>query len=97
MSKELDITRMLTINTAHIKEETAEKIDEFDLVTFDKVNFGWFIYIPTEKEDVMEILEDKNIPDDLVDCIRLAWENNCNWLCLDRDASEFDELETYEW
>ena len=91
----LEITNMLTLSTAHIKEETAKMLDAGkDCITvFSKGGYGWFIYVDKE---VLE--ENKNsLPNDLLATIQLADENNCNWLCLDCDGEITEALPTYEW
>ena len=95
----LEICKMLTISTAHIKEETAKILEDhssslidYDLVIYDKDEFGWWIHLPDE--DYKEL---HNVPDDLKVCLNLAVENGCEWLCLDCDGEVVDCLPTYEW
>ena len=92
----MEIAKMLTISTAHVTQKTANKIDREEitgLVIYSKDEFGWFIFIP---EDLYEEDYDE-LPKDLKACIQLAMDNDCNWLCLDCDGEELDELEVYEW
>ena len=90
----LDIAKVLTISTSHIKKETAALLDDKSwdggISVFEKGEFGWWIYIPS-------YYSGENIPQDLNDCILLARKHGCEWLCLDRDAEELDFLKTYEW
>lgn len=97
-TKKLEITKMLTISTAHISENTASILaltadsdtNYFDnLSVYEKNNAGFFIYILSKNYD-------SNIPSDLKDCIDLAIENNCSILCLDSSGAITD-LKTYEW
>ena len=91
----MEISKMLTISTAHISEETARLLDiepdndNMQLTVYNKADFGWFVY-------VSEYFEDCDIPDDLRKCLELAKENNCTWLCLDCDAEIVDGLDFYE-
>ena len=92
-----EIAKMLTISTAHIREETADELDSengfhFGLAVYEKGEFGWFIHIGNVDEDML-----KKMPEDLSDCIRFAMKHGCEWLCLDCDAEKEDELETYVW
>lgn len=102
----LEISRMLTLSTRHICKDTM-KLLEMDikretvlgLVAYAKRDFtgyyGYFIYVP---DDVIEGLDGGiGIPEDLWSCVLLAWEHSCNWLCLDCDGMEVNELKTYEW
>lgn len=92
----MEITKMLTISTAHITEETARLLelepdnDNMQLIVYNKADFGWFIY-------VNEYLENRDIPDDLRKCLELAKENDCKWLCLECDTDVVDGLDEYEW
>ena len=95
----MEICKMLTLSTAHIKEETAEVIYKrsapwanYDLAIYDKDEFGWWINL----SDV-EMAELRDVPSDLVECIKLALGNGCAWLCLDSDGPVEDCLPIYEW
>lgn len=93
----LDITRCLTIATSHITEETDENLRKGDwcgqmgISVYDKAEFGYWIWCGTDFDS------NSTIPEDLMACIKLAKENNCDWLCLDCDGCEVDGLPTYEW
>ena len=95
----MEICKMLTLSTAHITQETAKVLEthsspwaDYDLAIYDKDDFGWWIHLPDE-----EITELNNVPPDLVECIKLAEQNGCEWLCLDCDGEVVDCLPTYEW
>ena len=62
----LDIQKTLTLSTAHISENTCEKlnmkneINKMGLCVYKKGDFGYFIYILKEKT-----YDNENIPEDL--------------------------------
>lgn len=100
----MEITKMLTISTAHIRKETTKFIDKVcknndlsRLIIYDKTahydgcteQYGWFIYCNVD-------LEDLDVPEDLLKLIKFTKNNNCDWLCLDRDAEIVDGLDFYE-
>lgn len=95
-----EFTKMLTISTLHVSEETAKKLDATcdDAMAadhwmppiYEKDGFGWFIFIDT---DVMK--EYENIPADLKTVLTYAANCGCTWLCLDADADQIPELPTY--
>lgn len=100
----MEITKMLTISTAHVKKESAKFIDNVcknnalsNLIVYDKTahygvlseEYGWFIYCNVD-------LEDLNVPEDLLKLIKFTKNNHCDWLCLDRDAEIVDGLDFYE-
>lgn len=92
----MEISRMLTLSTAHITEETAigltaaaKNMDSsIDLCVYEKGEYGFLIHIPDEEYEA---------PSDLRDCIELADNNHCQWLCLDRDGDVTEKLHVYAW
>lgn len=92
----MEITKMLTLSTGHITENTsilldAEAVYSGDLPglsVYNKDEWGWFIYI--NAEDYQS--ERESVPDDLCRCIDLAIENECGLLCLDQDGDRSDLL-----
>lgn len=103
MAKVYDIAKLLTLSTAHIKEDTntflycqCRNPKKHDIIIFTKGEYGYFIYIDeTVKEQALN--GDDTLPEDLRACIKFATEKECEWLCLDRDAEPIDELPEYEW
>ena len=94
--RDLEISKMLTLSTAHITKDTNRLLanepyaDGIQLSVFTKADFGYFIY-------VNDNLENRNIPGDLKVCLELAKENGCKWLCLDCDGDTVEGLEEYDW
>ncbi len=95
------ISKMLTISTAHVSQNTAVKLhigyiqydlDEINLCIYNKSGFGWFVYVPDDINDPNNI-----IPDDLLDCLLVAKKYGCEWLCLDRDGETIPDLKSYYW
>ena len=95
----MDITKVLTISTAHITEETDRKLQDESEVNnmcisvYDKSDYGYWIYI----DPYDRLMCNENIPADLLNCIKLARRNDCQWLCLDCDGEVVPELPTYDW
>lgn len=93
----MEISRMLTLSTAHITEETVMGLEEavnntdsdIDLCVYQKEEYGFFIHISDDWQ------EGHKIPSDLRDCIELADNHNCKWLCLDRDGEVTEKLHVY--
>lgn len=90
----MEITKMLTLSTAHIPEsiakslETEPETDNFGLSVYPFA-YGFWIHVPQEIPE--------NTPECLASCLRLAKENGCAWLQLDQDAEPLDELPVYDW
>lgn len=97
MNTKLDIAKILTLSTAHIKPETATMLDNepntdnLNLSVYNKAGYGWFIYV-----DYVIDNEFDHLPEDLKACIAFAKEQECEWLCLDVDGEEIEELNTYQ-
>ena len=107
----MEISRTLTISTVHIKKETMQelrRINEEQKYVLDyrfpafytKGEYGFLIYVP---ENILDTdTEGKNtaypqVPEDLVKAMQLAREHGCEWLCLDDNGEEVEELERYNW
>lgn len=97
ISTKLEISKMLTINIKHITEETSFLLDECDVdskmrdlpPTFNKRDYGWFIYVGD--------IDCYEMPKDLQKCCELAIDSDCDWLCFDVEGPVVSELEIYEW
>lgn len=89
----LEITKMLTLSTTHINPKTCSFLDSenIDIPVYKKAEYGWFVFVDLDNEDLA------NLPNDLREIINYTKSNNCEWLCLDRDASISDEIPVYEW
>lgn len=107
----MEISRMLTVSTAHITSETADFIDN---ACKDCINSPLIVYkktakINTENGDsytddygwfiYCNIYKTSNIPNDLLKLMRFTNDSGCEWLCLDRDGEVLDNehLDVYEW
>lgn len=99
---QLDIQKVLTLSTAHIKESTANRLDRdpddnnLGLCVYQKADYGYFIYLDAITPELMAQYSE-SIPRDLYDCIGLALSVGCNILCLDCDGEELPFLPTYDW
>lgn len=90
----MEISKMLTISTAHITKETAEWLDEKDiLIVYKKSDYGWFILV----SDWDDVVETEEIPEDLRKILRFADDLDCRWLCLDCDGDILSYLDVYNW
>lgn len=93
----LEISKVLTMSTAHISETTRNLLDaepeanNMGLCVYEKSTYGWFIYVG--KNNIEHAM---NIPSDLQACIDLAQQNECDILCLDCDAETVDGLPEYD-
>lgn len=93
----MEITKCLTISTAHIRQSTQDLLDKEikkttieGIVVYAKEDYGWFIYLYPEMDHFAT-----TAPADLKACIDLAIKNDCQMLCLDSDAEILDCLPHY--
>lgn len=105
----MEISKILTISTAHISAETERRLRrttsdglfDFDMpVAYEKGEYGYWIHVPESfpfLEGSDEECDIPCIPEDLWNCMKLAKNEGCSWLCLDRDGDVLDELPEYNW
>ena len=92
----MEITKMLTVSTAHISGRTADLLENDDIngvVVYSKDEYGWFIFVD---EDYMNEYENE-IPKELLRLMKFTKANGCDWLCLDHDGEVLEYFETYGW
>lgn len=93
----MEISKVLTLSTAHISQKSAELLDKetekptLDLPIYNKSNYGWFIYIP---QDINII---NNLPEDIHRLLLIAKDLNCDILCLDADGETISWIPLYSW
>lgn len=94
----MEISKMLTMSTAHIKKSTAEWLQNewqqcSSLTVYKKDDYGWFIFVASE----VFYGEQVNVPEDLACAIDMAKKVDCDWLCLDSDGEKIDDLPEFKW
>ena len=90
---------MLTISARHIKRETWQMLEEDQIeavATYKKEYNGdlYGFFIVASDCEVDEVAE---VAPDLAECVVLAIEHDCAWLCIDEDGEVTPCLSTYEW
>lgn len=96
MSK-LEISKMLTLSTAHITEATSKRLESdpndnnLGLCVYS-TPYGWFIMI-----DERTVKDADHLPKELANLIKFANDLDCKVLHLDCDAEIVDYLETFDW
>ena len=100
--KNLEISKMLTISTAHISKETADFLKWHSEgfcqtvtpgpVVYDKDGYGFFIPITNIREDTDAY---EKWPEDFKRVTALGEEAGCDWLCLDCDGPVLKDLAVY--
>ena len=98
-SQTLEIDKMLTISSRHVSADTKDLLDqaaddnEEDPMppVYEKQGYGWFVACDPDNEETWD-----NYPADLVQCMKLARDNGCFWLCLDADGPRVETLEFFD-
>lgn len=103
----MKITNMLTLSTAHITKETADKLNhDCEPIAPEDYNlhsFCWELGISCYSKSIygwflwIDRANHEAAPEDLRLCMKFALDNGCEWLCLDCDGLVEDSLPTYEW
>ncbi|WP_162742184.1 hypothetical protein [Nitratireductor sp. OM-1] len=86
--------KILAVSTAHVTEETAQRLDADDIegvTVFPKAGFGWWVHTTPHPD------ASAGIPQELRDAMNFAVGAGCDWLMLDRDATIIEELPHWEW
>jgi len=98
-SQKLEIDKMLTISSRHVSADTKDLLDqaaddnEEDPMpsVYEKQGYGWFVACNPDNKEIWD-----NYPADLVQCMKLARDNGCFWLCLDADGPRVETLEFFD-
>jgi hypothetical protein len=95
----MDIAKILTLSTAHVTSETCNEYLPFGnpLTAYPKGEYGWFIFAGEPDAYHHERKVEGDVPADLMAALDLARQQGCDWLCLDRDGDETEELPTFDW
>lgn len=91
---------MLTISSCHVSADTKNLLDqavndnEEDPMppVYEKQRCGWFVACNPDNEETWD-----NYPADLVQCMKLARDNGCFWLCLATDGPRLETLDFFDY
>lgn len=95
----MEISKMLTISTGHVKESTLDLLEKEpvannfpDIAVYEKSEYGFILYLTGEE------LEDRldQLPSDLALVVGFALDAGCKVLCLDCDGDQLEELPFYD-
>jgi hypothetical protein len=94
IGKDLEISRMLTVSTAHITGGDSDLLaDPYAGIVSYSTPYGWLVFT--------EIMEDDCGFDPaspaLKKILALAKDHGCEWVRFDESGPEIDGLETFEW
>lgn len=85
----LEISKILTLSTAHISFQTASLLDQDALECSRRTDeYGYVINT---------YWADHSLTQDLNQVLDFARDNGCDYVNLDRDGPVVDELPAYDW
>ena len=93
----LEITKMLTLSTAHITKETAKRLtrdpddNNLGICVYPKCEYGWYITINEQ------LMNTEGLPEDLSKVMKFAASMDCQTLCLDCDGEICEDLPIFDW
>ena len=90
--------KILHLSIDHLKKETVEAINDlspFPIVFLDPSDeYGFVVRITESDFDEDGTMDDL---EDLLECMRFAWENDCGYIRFDVCGPDMPELPTYKW
>lgn len=97
----MEIRKVLGLSTAHIRETTANLLeresDENNLgLTVYPFAYGYWVFVNNSITEKDNEDYDSNIPKDLMECMQLAHQNDCQWIQFDCDGPEETTLPLYQ-
>jgi hypothetical protein len=101
------IGKMLDVSTSHITENDAKLLDESDskkqssisrnpLSAFSK-GVGWLVNIPATDEEVFKEILNYGYSNEFVELVKVALNHDCDWINLDCDGAEIEDLPKFDW
>ena len=95
MKPEYEIHKTLMISTAHVRGLDAQRLEdgEHGGVAYTLDEYGFLLWVEKDGEGTSF----PPLSDALRNCIKIAREQGCQYLRLDRDGPVYDGLETFDW
>jgi hypothetical protein len=100
------VIKCLDISTGHIKIEdmhllqngtcySGEFGDDDCPVVSHKFQEGFLIFIPDEDQD--KIISEYGYSNNFLNILKIGRKNYCVYILLDRDATQYEDLEFFNW
>ena len=93
---------LLLMSTAHIREETFSYLicgTAYPISYGNGEGYGAIVRFTQSDldEPVTEEWSDAGFPEDLMQCMKFADQNGCEYIRFDSDGPIYDDLKTYSW
>lgn len=89
----MHIKKILELSTAHLTKNTADRMDNRQYC-IARYAYGALVYVDPWQIEHRDV---STYPKDLLDCIALALDNNCDYILFDQDEEPIEDLPTYDW
>ena len=89
-----EITKMLVLSTGHLTRYACNTFLEEYPYAYPQDEWGYFVCLPT---DELPLSDEHNLPACLIDCMKYADAQGCDWIMFDSDGPLIEELPDYEW
>ncbi|MCG8273898.1 hypothetical protein MIC97_20650 [Aquamicrobium sp. NLF2-7] len=93
-----DVRRYIVLSTSHVSEETARRLDNIPAGDWPCLGgpygqYGWFLYAHDENAGIGK----DEIPADLFTVMTWTRKQGYDYLLLDCDGDEVEELPRFDW
>jgi hypothetical protein len=95
MERKLEIQRHLVACTSHVTKDDTICLSEEEGLVAHEYEEGYFVHVPDAACD--DELRGIGYSPAFLGLLKLARENACDYLTLDRDGPEIDGLERFDW
>jgi len=92
--KKYEISRMLIISTAHITLADNKKLAPKNLSSVISIDQGFGYLVPIQDYTKKQLAGYSTAFKKL---LKIAAEQDCAWLSIDRDGPEYPHLKTFKW
>jgi hypothetical protein len=95
-----NIAKYLDCSTSHVTIEDAEMLNHpSSRLNATGTEYGWFVWVPPADmlADYIAQIHEEGLSDAFCGVLRYARRHGCDRVLFDRDASDVDELPTFDW
>ena len=91
----LEIQRHLVVSTCHVTQDDTICLSEQECIVAHEFEEGFHVHVPEADHD--DELRDNGYSPAFLGLLKLARENDCDYLTLDRDGPEIEGLTSFDW
>jgi hypothetical protein len=101
--RRMHIRRIVDLSTAHITQQDSELLTKLsvDSAAIHDTGYGFIVWVPSHSDHledrVKTSVEIEGLSESYCEALRLAFRNDCQFVCFDCDADTVEELEIHDW